>query len=98
MDQAGQGNRPDRNDRRDHRLVDSFAYMRRRATVAAIEDMVAPLVVGQEIQDIPEFNRHLQQRLHLHGRYGITTTAISAPSILPFGTSLPNRRAFLLRS
>ena len=60
---------------------DGFAYMCRRATVAAIEDMVAPLVVGQEIQDIPEFNRHLQQRLHLHGRYGITTFAISAIDI-----------------
>ncbi len=60
---------------------DGFAYFCRRATVAAIEDMVAPLVVGQEISDIAAFNRMLQQRLHLQGRYGITMFAISAIDI-----------------
>ena len=57
------------------------AYVCRRATVAVLEDMVAPLVVGQDIEDIPAFNRQLQQRLHLHGRYGITMFAISAIDI-----------------
>lgn len=57
---------------------DGFAYVCRRATVAALEDMVLPLVVGETIDDISAFNRHLQQKLHLHGRYGITTFAISA--------------------
>ena len=60
---------------------DGFAYVCRTATVAAIQDMVAPLVVGVEIDDIAAFNRHLQQRLHLHGRYGITMFAISAIDI-----------------
>jgi len=60
---------------------DGFAYSCRRATVAALEDMVLPLVVGAEIDDIPAFNRQLQQRLHLHGRYGITIFAISAVDI-----------------
>jgi L-alanine-DL-glutamate epimerase-like enolase superfamily enzyme len=60
---------------------DGFAYACRRATVAAIEDMVAPQVVGREIDDIAAFNRELQQRLHLHGRYGITMFAISAVDI-----------------
>jgi L-alanine-DL-glutamate epimerase-like enolase superfamily enzyme len=60
---------------------DGFAYACRRATVAALEDMVLPLVVGERIEDIQAFNRHLQQRLHLHGRYGITMFAISAVDI-----------------
>lgn len=60
---------------------DGFAYACRRATVAAIEDLVAPQVVGQEIGDLVEFNRALQKRLHLHGRYGITMFAISAIDI-----------------
>lgn len=60
---------------------DGFAYHCRRATVAALQDMVLPLVVGAEIGNIPDFNRLLQQRLHLHGRYGITIFAISAVDI-----------------
>jgi L-alanine-DL-glutamate epimerase-like enolase superfamily enzyme len=60
---------------------DGFAYACRRATVAAIEDLVFPQVVGREIADIVAFNRELQQRLHLHGRYGITMFAISAIDI-----------------
>ncbi|MBU2533873.1 MAG: mandelate racemase/muconate lactonizing enzyme family protein, partial [Alphaproteobacteria bacterium] len=60
---------------------DGFAYACRRATVAAIEDLVAPQVIGKEITDIAAFNRELQLRLHLHGRYGITMFAISAIDI-----------------
>ncbi|WP_416899618.1 MAG: mandelate racemase/muconate lactonizing enzyme family protein [Minwuia sp.] len=60
---------------------DGFAYHCRRATIAVLEDMVLPHVVGAEIDDIPAFNRMLQQRLHLHGRYGITIFAISAVDI-----------------
>ena len=57
---------------------DGFAYVCRTATAAAIRDMVAPLVIDREINDIAAFNLELQQRLHLHGRYGITMFAISA--------------------
>ncbi|MGI9433436.1 MAG: mandelate racemase/muconate lactonizing enzyme family protein, partial [Geminicoccaceae bacterium] len=60
---------------------DGFAYVCRTAIVAALEDMVLPLVVGQSIDDVADFNRELQQKLHLHGRYGITTFAISAVDI-----------------
>ncbi|WP_193180691.1 mandelate racemase/muconate lactonizing enzyme family protein [Nisaea sediminum] len=60
---------------------DGFAYSCRRATVAAIEDMVAPLLIGREINDLAALNLELQQRLHLHGRYGITIFAISAVDI-----------------
>ena len=56
---------------------EAFAYSCLNATVAAVRDMVAPLVVGRELDDIPALNRDLQQRLHLHGRYGITIFAIS---------------------
>ena len=57
---------------------DGFAYMCRGATVAALNDMVLPLVVGRAIDDIAAVNRELQQKLQLHGRYGITIFAISA--------------------
>jgi len=57
---------------------EGFSYYCRTAVVAAMRDMVAPLVVGQEVDDIPAFNRTLQQRLHLNGRYGITMFAIAA--------------------
>ena len=60
---------------------DGFAYSSLTTTVAALNDMVLPLVIGQTIDDISAFNRHLQQKLHLHGRYGITTFAISAVDI-----------------
>ena len=60
---------------------DGFAYFCQRATVAAIEDMVRPHVIGRDIEDIPAFNRELQQKLHLQGRYGITMFAISAVDI-----------------
>ncbi len=60
---------------------DGFAYHCRSATVAALRDMVLPHVIGAEIEGIPRFNRQLQQRLHLHGRYGITIFALSAVDI-----------------
>jgi L-alanine-DL-glutamate epimerase-like enolase superfamily enzyme len=60
---------------------DAFAYSCLSAVVASIRDMVAPLVVGREIEDIAAFNLELQKRLHLHGRYGITIFAISGVDI-----------------
>lgn len=56
---------------------EAFSYSCQRAVVAAVEDMVAPLVIGREVGDIPEFMRELQQALHLFGRYGITMFAFS---------------------
>jgi len=60
---------------------DGFAYACLATTISAIKEMVLPLVIDAVIDDIPAFNRQLQQRLHLHGRYGITTFAISAVDI-----------------
>lgn len=64
---------------------DGFAYSCLSSTVAAIRDMVAPLVIGKPAPATAEalgaFNLELQLRLHLHGRYGITMFAISAVDI-----------------
>lgn len=60
---------------------EAFAYSCLQATCAAVRDMVAPLVVGREITDIPALNLELQQKLHLHGRYGITMFAIGGVDI-----------------
>jgi L-alanine-DL-glutamate epimerase-like enolase superfamily enzyme len=57
---------------------DGFAYSCLAPVVAAIRDMVGPLVIGREVGDVAAINRDLQQKLHLQGRYGITTFAISA--------------------
>ena len=56
---------------------DAFAYGCQRAVVAAIEDMIAPKVVGADARDIAGLNRQLQRQNHLWGRYGITIFAIS---------------------
>jgi L-alanine-DL-glutamate epimerase-like enolase superfamily enzyme len=60
---------------------ESFAYSCLPATCAAVSDMVAPLAVGRDVEDIPAFSRDLQQRLHIQGRYGITIFAISGLDI-----------------
>ena len=60
---------------------DAFAYSCLSAVTGAVRDMVAPLVIGREIEDIAAFNLELQKRLHLHGRYGITIFAISGVDI-----------------
>lgn len=60
---------------------DGFSYFCRTTLVACLRDMVLPHVVGAEIADIAAFNRDLQKRVHLQGRYGINLFAISAVDI-----------------
>ncbi|MGH6816499.1 MAG: mandelate racemase/muconate lactonizing enzyme family protein [Hyphomicrobiaceae bacterium] len=60
---------------------EAFAYACLSATTAAVRDMVAPLVVGRAVDDIPVLNRELQQKLHIQGRSGITVFAISGIDI-----------------
>lgn len=64
---------------------DGFAYSCLAPVARAISDMVAPLVIGAEVPETPaalaDFNVELQRKLHLHGRYGITTFAISGVDI-----------------
>ncbi len=60
---------------------DAFAYFCAASVAAAVRDMVAPVVIGQEADDPAALNLALQRRLHLHGRYGITIFAISGLDI-----------------
>ncbi|MBN9261221.1 MAG: mandelate racemase/muconate lactonizing enzyme family protein, partial [Hyphomicrobium sp.] len=54
---------------------EAFGYFCANAVAAAVRDMVAPVVVGQEADDPAALNLARQRRLHLHGRYGITIFA-----------------------
>lgn len=60
---------------------ESFAYFCATAVFASVRDMIAPLVVGREIADIPALSRDLQLKLHIQGRYGITIYALSGIDI-----------------
>jgi L-alanine-DL-glutamate epimerase-like enolase superfamily enzyme len=60
---------------------EAFAYNCANAVRAAVMDMVAPLVVGRRIEDIPAFNLEIQKALHIWGRYGITIFALSGLDI-----------------
>lgn len=56
---------------------ESFSYFCQNVVLAALRDMLAPLVVGREVDDIAALNRELQLKTHLPGRYGATTFALS---------------------
>jgi D-galactarolactone cycloisomerase len=64
---------------------DAFAYNCRSAVVAAVNDMIAPLVVGQnagqEASEIAALGKMLQKRLHIFGRFGIQAYALSGLDI-----------------
>ena len=60
---------------------EAFGYFVADATKALIDRLIAPLLVGRQVDDIAGFNRELQLRLHLFGRYGVTTFAISGVDI-----------------
>lgn len=60
---------------------EAFSYGCRRAVQAALEDMVAPLAVGEDAGDIVALSRRLQHRLHLQGRHGLTVFALSGLDI-----------------
>lgn len=56
---------------------EGFGYFVTDATKAVIDRMIAPLLEGSVVSDIPAWNLATQRRLHLFGRYGITMYAIS---------------------
>ncbi|MBT5497724.1 MAG: hypothetical protein HOK54_18450 [Alphaproteobacteria bacterium] len=60
---------------------EGFSYNCRAAVKAAVENMVAPVVIGMDSGDIAGISRDMQQKLHLFGRYGITIFALSALDI-----------------
>ncbi|MFS2092961.1 mandelate racemase/muconate lactonizing enzyme family protein [Pseudomonas sp. Pseusp11] len=60
---------------------EAFGYFVADATKALVDRLIAPLLLNQEISDIAAWNRELQLRLHLFGRYGVTMFAISGVDI-----------------
>src|SRR5688500_12140786 len=60
---------------------EAFSYSCRRAVVAAVRDMIAPLAVGRDATDIGALHRDIQRRLHIFGRFGITAFALSGLDI-----------------
>jgi len=56
---------------------EGFGYFVTDATKAVIDRMIAPLLQGSVVDDIPAWNLATQRRLHLFGRYGVTMYAIS---------------------
>lgn len=89
----GLGLTPDRWDRFDtvllrvtdetgrHGWGEAFSYACRGPVAAAVREMVAPLLLGQDAADPAAVTDMLQRRLHLFGRYGITFFAISGADI-----------------
>lgn len=60
---------------------DAFAYSSRRAVQGILEEMVVPLLIGQDATDINGLMYRLQQQLHLFGRYGMIIHALSGVDI-----------------
>ncbi|MGB0581715.1 MAG: mandelate racemase/muconate lactonizing enzyme family protein [Limisphaerales bacterium] len=56
---------------------EGFGYFCNRSVAPIIERMIAPLLVGRELDDPRKFSEEIQRRLVLPGRYGITTFALS---------------------
>ncbi|WP_416772885.1 mandelate racemase/muconate lactonizing enzyme family protein [Pseudomonas sp. RHF3.3-3] len=56
---------------------EAFGYFVADSVRAMIDRLIAPLVVGQTIHDIPAWNLDAQLRLHIFGRYGVTMFGLS---------------------
>jgi L-alanine-DL-glutamate epimerase-like enolase superfamily enzyme len=56
---------------------EAFGYFISDAALAVVERLLRPLLEGTTVESIGEWNRRMQQQLHLFGRYGITMFAIS---------------------
>jgi D-galactarolactone cycloisomerase len=60
---------------------DAFAYNCLSPVVAAVNDMIAPLAVGHDAEDIAGLNQLIQRKLHIFGRFGVQAYAISGLDI-----------------
>jgi L-alanine-DL-glutamate epimerase-like enolase superfamily enzyme len=60
---------------------EGFGYFVTDATKAVVDRMIAPLLVGADVDDVAAWSRATQKRLHLFGRYGVTMFAISGVDI-----------------
>ncbi|MCJ2877632.1 mandelate racemase/muconate lactonizing enzyme family protein [Rhizobium pusense] len=71
---------------------EAFAYFCLEPVKAAVERMIAPFVVGQQIDDIAAWNMDIQKKLHLFGRYGITLFALSGVDIALWDLAAKRKR------
>lgn len=60
---------------------DAFSYSSRRAIQGVLEEMVVPILVGEDATDISGLMHRLQKDLHLFGRYGMIIHALSGIDI-----------------
>ena len=60
---------------------DAFSYSSRRAIQGVLEEMVAPILIGEDATDISGLMFRLQKDLHLFGRYGMIIHALSGVDI-----------------
>ena len=63
---------------------ESFGYVSWKSVKTTIEEMIAPSIVGKEINSVEDINQlvyDIQKTLHIFGRYGITIYALSGVEI-----------------
>ncbi|MGD9886232.1 MAG: mandelate racemase/muconate lactonizing enzyme family protein, partial [Reyranella sp.] len=60
---------------------EAFCYGCTDAVRAALNNMIAPIVIGEDASNIARLSYDLQQKLHLFGRYGMTIFALSGLDI-----------------
>jgi len=60
---------------------DAFAYNCRSTVATAVNDMIAPLAIGQDAADIAGLHQLIQKKLHIFGRFGVQAYALSGLDI-----------------
>jgi D-galactarolactone cycloisomerase len=60
---------------------EAFSYGCRSAVAMAVNTMVAPLALGWDPGRVGELSLHIQKKLHIFGRFGITAFALSGLDI-----------------
>ena len=63
---------------------ESFGYVSWKTVKIAIEEMIAPILIGRkinEVEDIKKISNEIQKKLHIFGRYGVTIYALSGVEI-----------------
>ena len=63
---------------------EAFGYVSWKTVKTAIEEMIAPKIVGRKInkvEDIKKISNEIQKSLHIFGRYGVTIYALSGVEI-----------------
>lgn len=71
---------------------EAFSYSCRSAVLAALKDMVFPLVEGADVEDVGAFTAGLQRKLHIQGRFGIVLFAISGVDIALWDLAAKRKR------